>query len=208
MFFGSQTEPKQKVQIQISVRPYEAISSTDFSLHSSHKKSFLSRLNPFNWSKRTVRVFTALFFLIMMPIYLFIGMQPTISLDYSGYPNLEIPVIGLNTPVTTLELKNHQLIAPELIAGSFSQHDNKTLIIGHSSSVFEKLNKLKSGDQFVYQDKSYVITNSEVLAKSNVNMQAILAPAPSDTIILMTCAGDPLPNQDATHRLIVTATLM
>ncbi len=36
-------------------------------------------------------------------------------------------------------------------------------------------------------------------------MTEILSGASVDTIILMTCAGDSLPNQDATHRLIITA---
>ena len=38
-------------------------------------------------------------------------------------------------------------------------------------------------------------------------MSQLLAPSDRPTLILMTCAGDPLPNQDATHRLIVTAEL-
>ena len=37
-------------------------------------------------------------------------------------------------------------------------------------------------------------------------MTEVLSSANIDTLILMTCAGDPLPNQDATHRLLVTAT--
>ena len=37
-------------------------------------------------------------------------------------------------------------------------------------------------------------------------MEEILSPAETNTIIIMTCAGEPLPGQDATHRLIVTAT--
>jgi sortase (surface protein transpeptidase) len=38
-------------------------------------------------------------------------------------------------------------------------------------------------------------------------MNELLSDAPEKTVIIMTCAGDPLPNQDATHRLIITATL-
>ncbi len=37
-------------------------------------------------------------------------------------------------------------------------------------------------------------------------MSKILAETEVETIIIMTCAGNPLPNQDATHRLIVYAT--
>ncbi len=172
----------------------------------SSRRSFWYHFNPLHWSARTARVFLALFFLIVAPIYIFIGVQPAAtSLDYTGLPELSIDRLQLTTPVETLQLTNHQLIAPDHIAGSFSQHDNKTLIIGHSSSVFQNLSALQLGDQFIYNGATYSIVNMDILAKTDVNMEAVLASAEVPTLILMTCAGDPLPNQDATHRLLLTA---
>ena len=169
--------------------------------------SWRFRINPLNWSKRTVRVFTAAFLLIMLPIYLYIGLQPSVPAEALDYPVLSIPSISLNTPVAPLELQDHQLIAPELIAGAYSSHANKTLIIGHSSTVFAELNQTAIGESFEYNSESYIISDYQVLAKSEVNMAEILAETKEETIIIMTCAGESLPNQDATHRLLVTAIL-
>ena len=65
---------------------------------------------------------------------------------------------------------------------------------------------LKIYDQFTYESKTYQVTNLAILEKANIDMREILAPADQETIVIMTCAGTPLANQDATHRLIVTAT--
>lgn len=163
------------------------------------------KLNPLFWSKRTVRTCITIFLLIILPVYVFIGFRPATSLDYTNLPELSIDRLQLSTPVENLTLTNHQLIAPDLIAGSFSQHTNKTLIIGHSSSVFKDLSLLQLGDQFIYDSITYSIVNIDILAKADINMEAVLASAEHPTLILMTCAGDPLPNQDATHRLLLTA---
>ena len=162
-------------------------------------------LNPLNWSYRAIRVFTAAFFMIMLPVYIFIGLQPALPAEAANYPVLEINSIGLKTPVAPLELTDHQLIAPTTIAGSYSQAANKTLIIGHSSTVFSKLHRTELNDQFSYAGQAYQIIDIVTLAKPDVNMAKILAPTDTDTIIIMTCAGEPLPNQDATHRLLITA---
>ena len=167
----------------------------------------LYRLNPFCWTKRTIRVFVACFFLIMLPIYLYIGFQPVASTEALSYPTLKIDDISLSTPVEPLQLTDHQLIAPANIAGSYSSQPNKTLIIGHSSTVFRQLDQIRIGESLVYNEKTYRITKREILEKSAIDMTAILATSDVDTIIIMTCAGEPLPNQDATHRLIVTATI-
>lgn len=165
----------------------------------------LRNLNPLNWSRRATRVFFAGFFLIMLPIYLFIGFQPSLPAEAANYPTLEISSIKLRTPVAPLELVDHQLIAPATIAGSYSQAERKTLIIGHSSTVFETLAKIKMHDTFVYDGQTYRVVNITTEAKADISMSDVLAPAAEDTIIIMTCAGDPLPDQDATHRLLVTA---
>lgn len=163
------------------------------------------KLNPFYWSKRTVRVFLVAFFLIALPIYTYIGLQPASSIEASHYPKLKISSISLETPVATLELVDHQLIAPVSIAGSYQPNPTKTFIIGHSSTVFKNLSKLINDEKFIYNEKIYKIIKIETLTKEAVNMPKILAPTETETIILMTCAGEPLPNQDATHRLIITA---
>jgi len=163
------------------------------------------RLNPLHWSSRTLRVFFVALFLVLTPIYFFSGIQPVSSIEAASYPELSLPSISLNTPVIPLEMTEHQLIAPATVAGSYSQAENKQFIIGHSSTVFQNLNQATLYDHLHYNETEYTITNIEVLAKSDVNMNAILAPADVDTLVLMTCAGTPLPEQDATHRLIITA---
>lgn len=163
-------------------------------------------LNPLRWSKRTIKVFTAAFFAIMLPIYLYIGFHPVASLDLENYPTLNIPSIGLSTPVTEIYLENHELIAPATIAGIYHAHPNKLFIIGHSSTIFKDLHQTAIGDIFEYNHKFYKIIVSETLEKSAIDMADILADADKETIIIMTCAGELLPHQDATHRLIITAT--
>ena len=147
-------------------------------------------------------------FAILLPIYLFIGFQPASSLDLTRYPTLEIPQISLTTPVQPLSLtSDHELIAPAELAGSYSQTPSTTLLIGHSSTVFASLSQLALNTPLTYNHQTYRITSITTLAKADINMSQLLAPSDRPTLILMTCAGDPLPNQDATHRLIVTAEL-
>lgn len=162
-------------------------------------------LNPLNWSHRAIKVFTVSFFSIMLPIYIFIGLQPILPAEAANYPVLEISSIHLKTPVAPLELTNQQLIAPATIAGSYSHAAHKTLIIGHSSTVFNKLDQARVGDRFEYDGAVFEIQELTTKSKATISMDEILAPAEEDTIIIMTCAGDPLPNQDATHRLLITA---
>lgn len=168
--------------------------------------SRFSVLNPFRWSKRAMRVSLAALFLVLMPIYAFVSMQPASSVDMSGYPVLSLPGIDLETPVEKLSLDDRRLIAPPNIAGSYTQNDYKTLIIGHSSTVFENLENVRTGQILTYDGYDYAIQSVETVAKPNIDMAEVLAAAPVDTIVIMTCAGTPLPDQDATHRLLVTAT--
>lgn len=164
------------------------------------------RLNPFCWSRRAIRVFTAGFFLIMLPIYLYIGFQPVASTEALSYPELNIASISLSTPVKPITLTDHQLVAPDTIAGVYEANPGKSFIIGHSSTVFRDLGQVHVNDTFTYGDKTYRVITTDVIEKSAISMQEILAPTTTDTVIIMTCAGEPLPGQDATHRLIVTAT--
>ncbi len=165
-------------------------------------------LNPLTWSKHTVNLLTVAFFALALPLYLIIGFQPAESQSSPDLPTLGISSINLETPVAALELQDHQLIAPATIAGSFSHSDNKTLLIGHSSTVFQNLHQVSKNDVLAYDKKLYLVTKIETLEKSAVKMSEILAPADRETVILMTCAGEPLENQDATHRLVITAEIL
>lgn len=166
----------------------------------------LWRLNPC-WSIRAIKVFLAGFFLIMIPVFFYLGCQTTNYTEALSYDTLTIDGINLDTPVAPLQLEDHQLIAPAKIAGSYSQNPNRTLIIGHSSSVFRQLSDINLGTTLTYANQTYTVTQIETLPKAEISMQSILATSETKTIIIMTCAGEPLPHQDATHRLIVTATV-
>lgn len=168
-------------------------------------RGLVCKLNPFSWGERTIKVVLALFISVVLPVYLYFGFQPNIPADAASYPRLVIPEIQLDTPVEGLELEDRQLNVPDMIAGSYSSEPNKTLIVGHSSTVFENLDRLEIGQELTYDEKNYEIIYLEVLAKEKISMRKVLAGADEDTIILMTCAGKSLPNQDATHRLIITA---
>lgn len=163
-------------------------------------------LNPLNWSTYEIKMFVSAFFAIMLPVYLFIGLQPVPVANADALPRLEITSINLNTPVATVELTDRQLIAPDMIAGVYAGAENKLFIIGHSSTVFQKLDQVKVGETFTYDNVLYQVKSLETLPKADISMTNILKAEDEATIILMTCAGDPLPNQDATHRLIITAT--
>lgn len=162
-------------------------------------------LNPLNWDTTEVKMFLVAFLAVMIPIYVFIGLQPSVPVDAASYPQLEISSIQLKTPVASLQLTDHQLIAPAAIAGVYTQADNKLFVIGHSSTVFKKLHQVQVGDTIIYNHDTYTITELQTLAKADISMAEILQAAAEPTLVLMTCAGTPLPNQDATHRLIVTA---
>ena len=165
--------------------------------------------HPRFWSTRVLRWFFALIFIILLPIYLYIGFQPAASLDLTSLPELTVADLNLSTPVQPLELTaEHELIAPANLAGSYQQSPNTILIIGHSSTVFQNLHEAAVGDQLTYAGQTYRITHLETLPKSDIKMSRLLAPSAEPTLVLMTCAGQPLPDQDATHRLILTATLI
>ncbi len=163
-------------------------------------------LNPLNWSALEVKWFLASFFIIMLPVFFWIGFQP-IPVDAASLPQLQIPSINLETPVTSVQLIDHQLEVPATIAGIYTQAENKLFILGHSSTVFKNLSSVQVGSTLSYDHKTYQIIKTTVVPKADISMRQILQAEAEETIIIMTCAGEPLPHQDATHRLIVTATL-
>lgn len=174
--------------------------------HGWRKYFSWKNLNPLNWSISEVKLFLACFLTIMLPVFIFIGLQP-IPVDATSLPQLNIPSISLATPVSTVELADRQLIAPAAIAGVYYAAENKLFIIGHSSSVFKHLEQVQLGDNFIFDDKTYHIHDIKTLAKADISMKRLLQPEAEETIVIMTCAGEPLPEQDATHRLIITARL-
>lgn len=108
-------------------------------------------------------------------------------------------------PVKPIEKVGTELEVPEQIAGSYSVHQNKTLIVGHSSTIFKNLKYLQLGDTITYSEKEYTITKIEEKLKQDISMAEVLKSETEDTLVLMTCAGDPVGNGDYTHRLIVIA---
>lgn len=151
-------------------------------------------------------IFIGIYFLAFV-VFLIYGLKPAEAAQSLEISNqLKIPSIELVSDVTDLELENQKLSTPDKIVGSFSYHDNKTLLIGHSTTVFQDLNNVEIGDEIIYGDSSYRVSGIQTEQKENIKMQDILKAEREDTIVIMTCAGELLENGDATHRLIVTAT--
>ena len=138
-------------------------------------------------------------------VYLVFGLQFVDAADYRVDGNLTIPSIDLKADVVNLNLEDGKLNTPDTIVGSFTNHVNKTLLIGHSTTVFQKLKNINLSDNVQYNDKEYSVISIELFEKSDINMTRLLASSDIDTLVLMTCAGELLENGDATHRLIVTA---
>ena len=146
-------------------------------------------------------------YVVVFVAYLAFGLRPAAEAaqGYEISAELNIPSISLTSGVTTLQLENRELKTPDAIVGSFSRAENKTLLIGHSSTVFKHLNKLMLGEEIIYNDHIYIVQKIETLEKSEVKMSELLKKADKDTLTIMTCAGTDLGNGDATHRLIITA---
>lgn len=150
------------------------------------------------------KLFTFIY-VLAFAIYLVIGLQPAGAHEYEISGNLTIPSINLSSDVTDLELVDHKLETPDTIVGSYHRYNTKTFLIGHSSTVFQNLSQVEVGDTIIYNNIQYKITKTETLAKTDVDMNQLLAPTRDDTIVVMTCAGEPVGAKDATHRFIVTA---
>ena len=145
-------------------------------------------------------------YVLFFVTYIVIGLQPAeAAVSYEVSANLSIPAISLESDVTELTLRDGNLDTPDTIVGSYSRADNKTLLIGHSTTVFEHLDDIHLGDKVEYDNISYTVVSYEIQAKTDISMARLLRSADDDTIVLMTCAGELLENGDATHRLIITA---
>lgn len=149
-------------------------------------------------------LFVSLYF-VAFAIYLLIGLQPVGATNYNISSELMIPRIGLKTDVASLNLRDGNLDTPESIVGSFSKYPRKTLLIGHSTTVFQRLNDVEANDSIILDGNKYHIVSKYVTPKSDISMTELLRDSGRNTIVLMTCAGELIGNGDATHRLIVVA---
>lgn len=157
-----------------------------------------------NKPKRLRFVITTLY-AVFFAVYIFIGLQPAEAKSYDISGALKIPEISLDTDVTTLELDGRKLETPETIVGAYSRNPNKTLLIAHSTTAFKNLKNISIGAEITYNDKIYHVTAIKTYEKSKISMEKLLKSAEKDTLILMTCAGEPIGELDATHRFIVMA---
>ena len=122
---------------------------------------------------------------IVFGAYVIWGLQPAeAAQSYEISAELNIPSISLVSGVTTLQIENHGLKTPDTIVGSFSLTENRTLLIGHSSTVFQNLNKTRLGDEIIYDGNKYIVEKIEVLEKADVDMSKILSPAEKDTLMI------------------------
>ena len=153
------------------------------------------------------RIVIASLYAFAFLVYLVIGFMPAGAANYEISTQLSIPSTGIYSDVTKLSLENHELKTPDTIVGSFSRSTNKTLLIGHSTTVFKNLELAQIGDEITYNNTLYYIYNIYTIDKSEVDMKRILRKAEKDTLVLMTCAGEPIGETDATKRLIIEASI-
>ena len=165
-----------------------------------------------NRTARRVKIGLVVFYLLALPAFIIIGLQPAdtsaevrSSEISQAEEYLEIHSIGLSTPVIKTKISHNILNAPQYLAGAYHAHDNKTLIIGHSATIFENLHDVSLGDLVDYEDGTYRVSDITTKAKADISMSEILKDEPAPTLILMTCAGEPLDGMDFSHRLIITA---
>lgn len=151
------------------------------------------------------RVWFTVFTVAVTIIYIVTGLQSAEAVNYQISTVLSIPAIELSSDVTELSLNGRKLDTPDTIVGSFSQAENKTLLIGHSTTAFTKLHLTKLGDVIYYNDGAYRTVEILKLPSGQISMDKVLAGAEKETLILMTCAGTLYDDGDASHRLMVVA---
>ena len=139
-------------------------------------------------------------------IYMAIGLQPAEATNYNISTSLSIPAIGLESGVAELGLRDGRLDTPATIVGSYTKAKNKTLLVGHSTTVFVDLDRLRLGDAIYYNNEEYRAVEIQRIPKAQIHMNEVLAPREKETLVIMTCAGELYRNGDASHRLMVVAT--
>lgn len=147
-------------------------------------------------------------------LFLYFGLQPATNPSEvyaaeaaTADSELSIPGIDLTIPTTSVSITNNELEVPEQIVGSYSVHQNKTLLIGHASTAFSSLSQITLGQPVYFGDKTYTVSDIQTLKKADISMKQVLKAEDVDTLVLMTCAGEQITDTDFSHRLIVTATI-
>lgn len=151
------------------------------------------------------RVIFIAFYAVFLAAYIIIGLQPAEAASYKISSNISIPSINLTSGITKLTLENGQLSIPDDIIGEFYSSKKNVLLLGHSTSSFQNLENVKLEDIINYNDKTYRVSDIKIVEKESIKMTELLKSTGTSKLTLMTCAGTLLPNQDATHRLIITA---
>lgn len=173
--------------------------------------SVISRSRFSKEAKIKLGVFATYFIATLAFIYF--GLQPATNPQevYAAESEQAIATLslddeGIDIPVKPIKKTGKDLEVPEQIVGTYSVHENKTLLIGHSSTAFSNLKNLQINDMITYSGKTYTIKTIEEKEKQDISMKDILKSEDQDTIVLMTCSGKNIPGTtDYTHRLIVTA---
>ena len=161
--------------------------------------------------RRKIFSLLMLFYSVFIPTFIYFGMTEISSSETyaaeaaSATEKLEIPAIALEALVKVIKKQGVELIAPDQIAGVYHAAKNKDFVIGHSSTIFRELGKIREGDEVSYNGEKYMVRKVETLEKAEISMAEILVREEKPTIVLMTCAGKSLGGQDYTERLIVWA---
>jgi LPXTG-site transpeptidase (sortase) family protein len=150
------------------------------------------------------RIFAALLYILIIAGFITYVFTPKTA-DASSEERLFIPKIGLIARVKNIDRQGSKLIAPDAIAGAYQPTNHKTVIIGHSSTIFKDLKNLSGNETFTFDSKKYKIIRREIVEKKFVDMAEIVAETQKNTVVLMTCYGESLGGQDYSHRLIITA---
>lgn len=148
-------------------------------------------------------VFGILYFAVIAGIVTYAFMPK--SADASSEERLYMPSIGLIARVKNIERTGNQLIAPDEIAGAYKATNHKTVLIGHSSTIFKDLKNVKYADEFTFDSTKYSVQEIRTIPKNLVDMEDIVSETEKNTLILMTCSGEPLGGQDYSHRLVIKA---
>ncbi len=166
------------------------------------------------FGKKRILLFLAMFYAIAIPTFVYLGFRterPGVSayakevVEATGM--LEVPSISLSAPMSDVELNGRTLSAPNYIVGRYKSFENKVLVIGHSSTVFQRLNEVVVGDKVVYDGREFEVVSREVKAKADISMREILGDEKEPTLVLMTCSGEHISGQDYSHRLIIYAVM-
>ena len=162
-----------------------------------------AKRSDFRLKKAWGRISLSLFVCLSLGVYIYIGLQP-IRVE-AQQNRLTIPSIELTTPVEDLERLGNTLIAPEVVAGAYQENPGKTLIIGHSSTVFKRLVEIEVGESLEYDGSLYRVSGRQILPKSEVQMDELVRADGKAGLVLMTCAGEHFSGDDYSHRLIIVA---